>query len=144
VTASERPRDDILDRLAQLALFGDLTHAQLQAVAHRYDEHVFGTGERVLRRGLSGTGFHVILEGEASVLLDGQERARLGRGDFFGEMSALTREPAAADVVAVTMLRCFVIPSSELVPFLLERPRVMLRMLEAEVRRVARANLWQG
>ena len=133
----------VIDRLRQLALFADLTPAQLEAAVHTFEERVFAEGDRVLRVGLAGSGFYVIVDGEAAVVLDGAERARLGRGDFFGEMSALTGEPVGADVVAVTMLRCFVIPASELVDFLLERPHVMLRMLETEVRRVARANRWQ-
>ena len=144
MTDAPQDRGELFDRLSQVVLFADLTTPQLEAVTHTFNEHVFAAGERVLRAGLSGSGVHVILEGEASVVIDGSERARLGRGEFFGEMSALTEEPAAADVIAVTLLRCFVIPASELEAFLLERPEVMLRMLETEVRRLRRANLWPG
>ena len=65
----------------------------------------------------------MILEGEASVELDGESRAKLARGDFFGEISALTGEPPTTDVVATTMLRCLVIPGPQLEQFLLDRPR---------------------
>jgi len=81
---------DIAESLAQLALFADLTPSQLEAIAHTHDEDVFAEGERVLRRGLSGGNFYVILEGEAKVEFEGEERNRLGRGEFFGEISALT------------------------------------------------------
>ena len=84
----------IAETLGQLALFADLTPSQLEAIAHSHEEDVFAAGERVLRRGLSGGNFYVILEGEASVELDGESRAKLARGDFFGEVSALTGEPA--------------------------------------------------
>jgi CRP-like cAMP-binding protein len=131
------------DSLAQLTLFADLSRPQVEAVSHSFDEQVFAEGQRVLRDGLSGGSFHVILEGEATVVIDGQERARLGRGDFFGEISALTDQPPSADVTATTMLRTLVIPSNELEPFLLERPTVMLRMLQAEARRLQAAGQWQ-
>lgn len=135
--------DSTVEKLAQLALFADLPRPQVEAVAHTFDEQVFSEGERVLRENLSGSSFYVILDGEAAVVIDGEERARLGRGDFFGEISALTGGPPSADIVAGTMLRTLVIPSNELEPFLLERPSVMLRMLQAEARRLQAASQWR-
>ena len=83
------------------ALFADLTAPQLEGIVHTFEEAVFADGERILRQGLSGSGFHVILDGEAAVVVDGTERARLGRGDFFGEVSILLGESPIADVVAI-------------------------------------------
>jgi CRP-like cAMP-binding protein len=133
----------VADTLGQLALFADLTPSQLEAIAHTHEEDVFAAGERVLRKGLSGGNFYVILDGEAAVELDGEQRVRLGRGDFFGEISALTDEPPTADVVAVTILRCFVIPGPQLERLLLDRPQFMLRLLRMEVRRLRNTLEWQ-
>ncbi len=133
----------VAERLAQLALFADLRWPELEAVAHTVEEEVFGEGQRAIRQGLSGSAFYIVLEGEASVLVDGTERTRLGRGDFFGEISALTGEIPTADVRAETVLRCLMLPGSQLEPFLLEHPTVMLRMLHAEARRVRDANRWR-
>ena len=78
---------------------------------------------------MTGGGFYVILDGEAKVVIDGQERARLHRGDFFGEISILTDDaPVAADVIATSLLRCLIIPDNELKAFLLKQPSVMYRM----------------
>ena len=134
---------DTAEKLAQLTLFADLSPPQLEAVAHTFDEQVFPQGQRVLREGLSGSSLYVILDGEASVVIDGDERARLGRGEFFGEVSALTGRPPTADVTATTMLRTLVIPANELEGFLLERPTVMLRMLHAQARRLQVAVQWR-
>ena len=136
-------RVNVADRLAQLALFADLTSAQVEAIAHSYDEAVFSEQERVLRRGLSGGNFYLILDGEASVVAEGGTLRTLGRGDFFGEISALTGDVPSADVVATTMLRCFVIPGDDLERLLLERPQLMLRLLRMEARRVQSAGEWQ-
>ncbi len=138
-----RTRVTIVDTLAQMTLFADLSRAQVEAVSHSFEEEAFAEGQRVLRHGLSGSSFYVILDGEAEVVIDGVERARLGRGDFFGEISALTGDAPNADVIAATLLRCLVIPSTGLEEFLLERPRVMLRMLQAEARRLQAAGQWQ-
>jgi CRP-like cAMP-binding protein len=137
-------RPEIVERLSQLALFADLTRPQVEAVAHTFEEEVFAEGQRVLRQGLSGGSFYLILDGEASVRVDGGERARLGRGDFFGEISVLTGEAPVADVVAETLLRCLVVPGPELKSFLLDQPQVMLRVLRAEAQRLRNATVWQS
>lgn len=134
---------NLVDTLAQLALFADLGRPELESVAHTFEEDVFSDGQRVIRQGLEGSGFYLILQGEARVVIEGDERARLGRGEFFGEISLLTGDPPTADVVAVGALRCLVIPGPQLKDFLLRHPSVMLRMLQAEVRRVRSANVWR-
>jgi CRP-like cAMP-binding protein len=134
---------EVAESLAQLALFADLTPAQLESVVHAFDDDVFAEGQRVLRQGLSGGNVYVIIDGEASVQVDGRELRKLSRGDVFGELAALTDQPPSADVVATTMLRCFVIPGPQLEEFLLERPRVLLRLLRMEARRLQTAGEWR-
>jgi CRP-like cAMP-binding protein len=138
---AERP--DIAERLAGLALFADLTPTQIEAVAHRFDEEVFAEGQRILRTGLSGAGLFVIVEGQAVIRIDGIERARFGPGEVFGEIGVLTGELPNADVEAATMLRCLEIPNPEVEPFLIEFPRVMYRMLQAEARRLRITTEWK-
>ena len=135
---------DVVESLARLTLFADLTRPQLQAVAHSFDEAWFPAEERILRQGFTGTGLYVVLEGETAIRIDGVERARLTRGDHFGEVAILLGEPPGADVVAITPLRCLVIPGSEVEGFLLAHPKVMFRMLQAEARRLQSANVWQS
>jgi CRP-like cAMP-binding protein len=139
----EAGTENLVETLARLSLFADLPHPQLEALAHTFSEEVFAEGQRVLRQDMTGTGFYVILEGEASVVIQGEERARLTRGDFFGEISILTDDRPTADVVATSMLRCLMIPDNELRPFLLRQPTVMYRMLQVEARRLRAANVWR-
>jgi CRP-like cAMP-binding protein len=108
-----------------------------------FSEEVFAEGQRVLRQDVSGTGFYVIMDGDAKVVIDGEERARLTRGDFFGEISILTGAEPTADVVATSVLRCLVIADTELKAFLLKQPSVMYRMLQVEARRLRAANVWK-
>lgn len=135
--------DGLVESLARLALFSDLTVPQLESVAHSFDEEVFAPGTRVLREGISGSAFYLILDGTAQVRV-GANALQLGRGEFFGEISVLTGEVPSADVVAETALRCFVVPGPDLEPLLLAHPRLMLRVLQAEARRVRFANRWTG
>ena len=142
--AVEASAASYVEALARLSLFADLTHPQLEALAHSFGEEVFGEGQRVIRQDVSGGGFYVILDGEAKVVIDGQDRSRLGRGDFFGEISILTDEAPSADVTAASVLRCLIIPDNELKDFLLKQPSVMYRMLQIQARRLRAANVWDG
>jgi CRP-like cAMP-binding protein len=137
-------REELIDAIAGFGLFADLTSPQLAGIAHIFEEMAFAEGERVLRQGLSGAGFHVILDGEAAVVVDGTERARLARGDFFGEVSILLGEPPIADIVATRPLRCLVLAAPAVEAFLVAHPRVMYRMLQAQARRLRAANRWRS
>ena len=86
----------------------------------------------------------MILDGEAAVVVDGTERARLGRGEFFGEVSIILGESPIADVVALRPLRCLVLAGPRVEPFLVDHPRVMWRMLQAQARRLRAANRWRS
>jgi CRP-like cAMP-binding protein len=135
---------DLADNLARLSLFADLTRPELEALAHTVEEEVFADGQRVLRAGLSGAGFFVILEGQAAVEVGGEQPWTLGPGDFFGEASVLTGEPPSADVVAKGLLRCVVVAGPDLERFLLERPHLLLRLLREEAHRLRSALEWRS
>jgi CRP/FNR family cyclic AMP-dependent transcriptional regulator len=135
---------EVADELARLALFADLTGPQLQGVAHTFDERWFEEGARILRQDLTGSGFYIILDGDVAIRQDGRDLATLGRGDFFGEISALLGLPPVADVVALRPVRCLHLAASALQDFLLAYPAVMFRMLLDQTRRVQGANRWRG
>lgn len=86
----------------------------------------------------------MILEGEAAVVIDGSQRATLGRGEYFGEVSILLDEPPVADIKATRSLRCLVLGGPALEPFLMAYPRVIYRMLIAQTRRLRTANRWRN
>ena len=136
--------DEITNVLSGLSLFADLSRPELEEVAHTFEEEWFSPGQRILRQGFTGAGFYVILDGEAMVKIDGDERARLSRGDFFGEMSLLLGESPAADVVASGPLRCVVLAGPVLNDFLQSHPTVMFRMLQAVARRLRASNQWRS
>jgi CRP-like cAMP-binding protein len=136
--------NEVIETLAGFSLFADLSRPELEAVAHTFDEEWFAEGQRILRQGFTGSGFYIILDGEASVRIDGQDRVKLSRGDFFGEMSVLLDEPPNADVVAISPLRCLVLARSDLADWLSSMPAVTLRMLIAELRRLRVTTAWRS
>jgi len=135
---------DVLVSFAGMSLFADLTGPQLEAVAHTFDEDFFAEGTRILRRNFAGSGFYVIIEGEAAVQVDGKEIATLSRGDFFGDISALLNELPSADVIATRPLRCAVLAGEDLDRFLHSYPTVAIRMLKSMARRLRTATAWRS
>jgi CRP-like cAMP-binding protein len=146
---------DIGHDLAGIALFADLSPAQLDKVGQAFEEQWFQPGERAQRQGFVGSGFHVILDGEAEWRIDGEIVDRtattlittrplvLKRGDWFGELTILFDEPSISDVVAATPLRCIVLPPQDLESFLFGYPQVMYRLLLGEARRLRDPLRWQ-
>ncbi len=126
----------LLANAGRLALFADLEREQLADIVGGLQEVSYEEGQWVLRRGEMVAGMHIIVDGEAGVVLEEMELATLSKGSFFGEISALLGEPTAADILARTQLRCLVVPTEDVESFLLANPRVMYRMLQTEARRV--------
>jgi trk system potassium uptake protein TrkA len=133
----------LIDTLSGISLFADVGAAELSSIAHAVEERRYGDGERIIRQGITGSAFYVILEGEASIRLDGKDYGTLGRGEFFGEISILLGEPPVADIVAARNLRCAIIAGPALEAFMLTHPTVMYRMLKAEARKLQRATSWR-
>jgi CRP-like cAMP-binding protein len=100
------------------------------------EEEYYDAGRRVLRQGIEGPNFNVILEGEASVQADGVEEARLSAGDYFGEAPLLLGGPPERDVVAMTGLRCRVLAGIDFEKFMLDHPRVLYRLLQTQTFRL--------
>jgi CRP-like cAMP-binding protein len=143
---SEKPLgrgQDLAGVLAGFTLFADLSRPQLEAATHTFEELWFTEGQRILRQGFSQPDFFVIIEGEAAVRIGGEERARLSRGDFFGEISVLLGDVPSADVVAITSLRCLRLSGDQVHRFLTMFPAVMYRMLEAVAGRLRDTLQWQ-
>jgi glutaminase len=126
----------LVDSVSRLALFRDLGQAELEALLPGLEEVSFSEGSWVTRRGDMEPGLFIIVDGEVSVVLEGEELAALTAGSFFGEISALINEPVVADVIARTPLRCLWVPPGDVEDFLIANPKLMYRMLQQEARRL--------
>jgi CRP-like cAMP-binding protein len=126
----------LVESVSRLALFADLEYSDIEAVLPMVEEVLYHEGQWVVRRGEVDVGLNIIVDGEVSVVLEGDELASLSKGSFFGEISALLGEPTVADIIARTPLQCLFVKPEEVEDFLVANPRVMFRMLQAEARRL--------
>jgi CRP-like cAMP-binding protein len=126
----------LVENVARLSLFQDLDYSEIEALLPMVEEVLYHEGQWVVRRGEEDVGLNIIVDGEVSVVLEGDELASLSKGSFFGEISALLGEPTVADVIARTPLQCLFIKPADVEPFLVANPQVTYRMLQAEARRL--------
>jgi len=130
---------DRLDALARVPLLAALSHAQLREVAEVFREQIFEPGSTVIREGERGArvlAFFIVVEGEATVSLGGQQLAVLGQGEHFGEIALFNDVPRRATVTASTELRCLALSSWEFRPFVESHPEVAWRLLESMAERL--------
>jgi putative ABC transport system ATP-binding protein len=99
----------ICEFLRAVDLFRALTPTQLTDVAEKMKKRKYEAGETIIREGESGEEFFLISDGEADVIRADHEVARLGRGDFFGEVALISGEPRNATVLATQPLDTFVL-----------------------------------
>jgi ATP-binding cassette, subfamily B, bacterial len=139
-SARQAMHTELVQGLARLGIFRDLSTEELVELARNMEAVTFNEGQRIMRTGQENTSFYVIVEGEAAVYVEDDQRGLLARGSFFGEVSALLAEPATADIVTRSPLVCLVVPASDLERFFTSNPRVMFRVLQAEARRLQYAD----
>jgi CRP/FNR family transcriptional regulator, cyclic AMP receptor protein len=124
------------DALRRAPLFADLPRRHLRSLARVSGVAEFDQGALVVKEGVPGTVFFVILEGKVRVRRKGRVVARLGKDEFFGELSLIDGGPRTADVVAEAPSRMLTLSRTEFRRLLDSEPKLASRILEAMADRV--------
>jgi CRP-like cAMP-binding protein len=119
------------DLLTRVPIFSDLDRKERERIAASMKQRTFNAGDAVTSEGQSGIGFFVIESGEATVTVGGDERRRLGPGDYFGEVALLNESPRTATITADTELRCFGLTSWEFRPLVETHSSIAWKLLQA-------------
>ena len=130
-------QDRRTELLGGCPLFGGVSPEDLAAIGERAIEVDFPTDHVIARQGEIGTGLFVVIEGAVRVVRDGDELARMGPGDFFGEMSVIDGLPRVAQVITTEPTRCLALASWEFERLVLDNPTIglaILRGLSARLR----------
>jgi CRP/FNR family transcriptional regulator, cyclic AMP receptor protein len=121
----------VADELKRVPLFSGLSQRQLKALAKDVNERRVKAGVELVKQGaMSGVDCFIIAEGEAAVKVDGNEVARLGPGDYFGELALVTERVRSASVVALTDMRCLTIQFWNFRKFARTNPDITWKLLE--------------
>lgn len=131
---------DIVGLLAKVPLFSGCSQKELEAIAASGKEITHAPGAVVAREGESGLGFFLILDGEATVDVGGQPKAKLGPGDAFGEISLLDEGPRTATVKAETELSLLGVPAWTFKGLLEQHPTMAIKLLKTMAQRLRSAS----
>jgi potassium-dependent mechanosensitive channel len=129
-----------LSLLQELDIFDPFSHEAKVYLGKRMKRRYYDPGQEVVRQGDAGDSLFVIAEGVLSVRAKSGEReamevARLGAGDFFGEMALLTGEPRTATLAAVTDTLLYEITKEDISPLLERQPEISWSLTDVLVKR---------
>jgi CRP-like cAMP-binding protein len=121
----------LTDELKKVPLFSDLSQRQLKQLARDFREREVKAGTRLMREGeKSGISFFVIVDGTATVSLDGNEVRQLGPGDHFGELALISERVRSATVTADGPMRCLAMRFWDFRQFAKQNPDVTWKLLQ--------------
>jgi CRP-like cAMP-binding protein len=117
--------------LKQVPLFSDLDGRELGQIAQSMKRRQFSAGQEIAREGESGVGFFVIEAGNAKVTVHGDERRRLGPGDYFGEIALIAQGARTATVTADTDLVAYGMTFWDFRPLVESNASIAWKLLQA-------------
>lgn len=127
---------DILQLLKEVPLFSQFKSEELALLIQRASEDEFEPHTAIVQEHSPGDEFYLILNGQVEVRKGSKRLAKLGVGQFFGEMALLDEKLRSADVIALEETRCLVISSHTLHTLMREHPDMALKMLAELTRRL--------
>jgi CRP/FNR family cyclic AMP-dependent transcriptional regulator len=122
--------------IKQVPIFSGLDKGELRGLASSMKERNFDAGDTIASEGQSGIGFFIIDEGEAAVSVQGEERATLGHGDYFGEVALIDDGARTATITAKTPLKTYGITSWEFRPLVEQNAALAWKMLQIMAKRL--------
>ncbi len=126
----------IEQQLESIELFGELTAKERKAVSRLMTNVSIKAGRDLMVEGTAGREFVIILEGEATVRRAGRIVARVGAGDFLGELAVIAGVPRTATVTADTQMNVSVLNRREFSALLDEQPKLARKVLVGAVKRL--------
>jgi CRP/FNR family cyclic AMP-dependent transcriptional regulator len=133
-----------VDLLQRVPLFAGLGRRELERVANSMKERRFQKGDSLTTEGRGGVGFFVIQDGEADVTVHGEERAKLGPGDYFGEIALITESDRTATITAETDMTCYGMTMWDFRPLVESNASIAWNMLQSLAKKLREAERAQG
>jgi CRP/FNR family transcriptional regulator, cyclic AMP receptor protein len=130
-----------IEALGRVPLFAGCSRKELEFVVSRTDEVAVETGRALITQGSPSDAFYLLLEGEASVQVDGRDRPPMRAGSFFGEISMLDRGPATATVATTTPARVLVMSHAQFRDAIRSNDQLLSVVMGAMAQRLRRDSL---
>ncbi len=133
-----QPKDDpqVIRMLEQVPLFSPLNRKQIKNLAENSNKREYKDGDVIEKEGDMGITFYLILDGSVEVRKGRKVLTKLGRGQFFGEMALLDRQPRSATIVATESTKCLLTKAWNWAGIVYSQPKVAQALLQEMARRL--------
>ena len=128
-----------VELLQRVPLFAELEPRELQRLSGSFKEQIFEPGQPVVAEGERVARFFVIESGEAVVNVHGEERGRLGPGDYFGDVAMIDQGERTASIEAQSDLTCYSLTFWDFRPLVESDARIAWPLLQAMAKRLRAA-----
>ncbi|MDI1347602.1 MAG: cyclic nucleotide-gated ion channel [Pseudolabrys sp.] len=122
--------------IARVPLFAELDAGEIADIMQLLRAQVAEAGEVIVREGETAHSMYFIADGKVDVALKKREPARLGQGQFFGEVAVLRRAPRSATATAVGRTRLLVLDADDLHALMQRDKRIAERIKDVVEKRV--------
>lgn len=130
---------EVIAQLAKVPLLAECSRRDLQSIARAVKDINHRAGTVIAREGDPGIGLFIIVEGTCDVSIGGRRKAKLGPGDFFGEIALLDGGPRTATVTATTDVELLGLTEWVFRGLMVEQPSVAVKTLQAMAGRLRNA-----
>ena len=130
-----------IDLIRRVPLFSSISKTELAEVASIADEIDLPEGKVLIREGDEGREFFVLIDGTAQVERGGRKVAKLGPGDFFGEIALIAKTPRNATITTTSPVRALVITDRAFRALLDHSQKIQVGVLVALAERIAPTSL---
>ena len=130
-----------IDLIKRVPLFKAAKKAELEQIASIADEIDLPAGKAIITEGEPGREFIVLIDGTAEVERGGKKVASIGPGDFFGEISLISKTPRNATITTTSPVRALVITDRAFRTLLDHSPQIQIGVLTALAERLAPTTL---
>ena len=134
----DKQSPQVVKMLTDVPIFAGLKTKQIKSVASAFArERSYSPGDVIEKEGGMGVAFYLITNGSVEVRKGEKLVSKLGRGQFFGEMALIDKQPRSATVLASQGgTSCLVMPVYSFKAVIESDPKIAMAVMKELARRL--------
>jgi len=130
---------NVVEQLRNVYIFNEVSPRHLDKIAAQGKVVHHEPGHTIMTEGRSALGFHLLLEGEAEIIVHGDIRKVVGPGEYVGEIAVIDGKPRSATVRARGDVKAWAISDTAFKTLLEKEPGLALAVLRGLCSRIREA-----
>ena len=130
---------NVVEQLRGVYIFDEVSPRHLDKIAAQGKVVHHEAGHQIMTEGRSALGFHLLLEGEAEIVVHGEVRKVVNAGEYVGEIAVIDGKPRSATVRARTDVKAWAISDTAFKTLLEKEPGLAFAVLRGLCSRIREA-----